>query len=382
MGQMALAPATAPVARAGPAVVGRRTCSRPDDDNGSAQGSDCGSMAPMPQRPAPSARRRPSRSHQGSATARSASARSKRPSGSSGTRGRTRRGPGPLARLLRSPLGFLLGAFVLTVAVGLLVARFLDSAPLRGMAPVPSRIGPAPVTTDMTGFDAARIIDDEVFYDSTTMTAQGVADFIEQTNAGCQTGDDGTLCLAEATFDTEDREVTTACPGGYKGVAAESAAQIISKVATSCDINPQVLLVLIQKEQGLLTASGDSLTARDYEAAAGYDCPDHERCNPQFAGFFAQLYGAATQFQDYRLAPEAYQVVAGVPVQLAYSPDTACGTGELTAANQATAGLYNYTPYQPNATAAYGGNDCTSWGNWNFYGYFRAFFGDPTPSTD
>ena len=65
----------------------------------------------------------------------------------------------------------------------------------------------------------------------------------------------GTLCLAEATFDTEDREVTTACPGGYKGVAAESAAQIISKVATACDINPQVLLVLIQKEQGLPKAA-------------------------------------------------------------------------------------------------------------------------------
>ena len=337
-----------------------RDTSRPDGGNGSAQGSDCGSMAPMPQRPAPSARRRPSRSHQGSATARSASARSKRPSGSSGTRGRTRRGPGPLARLLRSPLGFLLGAFVLTVAVGLLVARFLDSAPLRGMAPVPSRIGPAPVMTDMIGFDAARIIDDEVFYDSTTMTAQGVADFIEQTNAGCQTGDDGTLCLAEATFDTEDREVTTACPGGYKGVAAESAAQIISKVATSCDINPQVLLVLIQKEQGLLTASGETLTARVYEAAAGYACPDGAQCDSKYAGFFRQIYGAAMQFQTYRLNPKAYQVVAGVPVQLAYSPDSACGTAELTVANQATAGLYDYTPYQPNAVAAHGGNDCTS----------------------
>ena len=382
MGQMALAPATAPVARAGPAVVGRRTCSRPDDDNGSAQGSDCGSMAPMPQRPAPSARRRPSRNRQGSAaTTRSASARSKRPTGASGAKGRGRRRPGPLARLLRSPLGFLLGAFVLTVAVGLLVAKVIDSVPLRGSAPVPSQIGPAPVTTDMTGFDAARIIDDEVFYDSTTMTVQQITDFIEQVNAGCQTGDDGTLCLAEATFDTEDREVTTACPGGYKGVGAESAAQIISKVATACDINPQVLLVLIQKEQGLLTASGETLAARVYEAAAGYACPDGTQCDPKYAGFFRQIYGAAMQFQTYRLNPGAYQVVAGVPVQLAYSPDSACGTGELTVANQATAGLYDYTPYQPNAVAAHGGNDCTSWGNWNFYGYFRSFFGDPTPST-
>ena len=338
-------------------------------------------MAPMPQRPLPSARRRPSRSRQSTAATRSASARSKRSSGPSGARGRGRRGPGPLARLLRSPLGFLLGSFVLTVVVGLLMAKLLDSASLRGTGPAPSQNGPAPVTTDMTGFDAARIIDDEVFYDSTAMTVQEITDFIARVNAGCRTGDDGTLCLAEATFDTEDREVTTACPGGYKGVGAESAAQIISKVATACDINPQVLLVLIHKEQGLLTASGETLTARVYEAAAGYACPDGAQCDTTYTGFFQQIYGAATQFQTYRLTPEAYQVVAGVPVQLAYSPDPACGTAELTAANQATAGLYDYTPYQPNAVAAYGGNDCTSWGNWNFYGYFRSFFGDPTPST-
>lgn len=343
-------------------------------------------MAPMPHRSPPSSQRRSSQGRRGSATARSASARRGRSTGASSAGGRTRRRraprSSPLARLLRSPLGFFLGAFALTVVVGLFAAGFIDPAPLRNSATVINQSSPTPVNTDMTGFDAARIIDDDVFYDSTTMTTRDITTFIERVNEGCQTGSDGTRCLAEATFDTEDREATTACPGGYRGASAESAAQVVSKVATACDINPQVLLVLIQKEQGLLTASGDSLTARDYEAAAGYDCPDHERCNPQFAGFFAQLYGAATQFQDYRLAPEAYQVVAGVPVQLAYSPDTACGTGELTAANQATAGLYNYTPYQPNATAAYGGNDCTSWGNWNFYGYFRAFFGDPTPSTD
>ena len=93
------------------------------------------------------------------------------------------------------------------------------------------------------------------------------------------------------------------------------------------------------------------------------------------------MYGAASQFQDYRLNPEAFQVVAGAPVQLAYSPDASCGTGEITVVNQATAGLYDYTPYQPDPAATSGGDACTSWGNWNFYGYFRALFADPTPST-
>ena len=84
---------------------------------------------------------------------------------------------------------------------------------------------------------------------------------------------------------------------------------------------------------------------------------------------------------DSGLIPEDFQVVAGKTTQVAYSPDAACGSSAFTAANQATAGLYAYTPYQPNAAAAAGGDECTSWGNWNFYGYFRRFFGDPTPST-
>ena len=136
---------------------------------------------------------------------------------------------------------------MITVAVGLLADRLIGSTPTQSAAPATTHTEPAPVSTDMTGFDAAHIIDDDVFYDSTTMTTKEVAAFIERVNKGCQDGLDGTHCLAEATFDTQDRETTTACPGGYSGAVAESAAQIISKVATACDVNPQVLLVLIQK---------------------------------------------------------------------------------------------------------------------------------------
>lgn len=266
-----------------------------------------------------------------------------------------------------------------TVLIGFLVSGLLGSGePVAESTPTTA---PKPVSLDMEGFDASHIIDDEVFYDSTAMTQAEVAEFIKTTNAGCQPGRDGTPCLAEAVFDTEDRDPTTFCPGRYTGGTSQSAAEVISGVAAACDVNPQVLLVLIQKEQGLLTATGSRLTARDYEAAAGYSCPDGAECDPQHAGFFRQVYGAASQFQRYRLNPVEYDVVAGQPAQVAYSPEPACGTSELTTANQSTAGLYNYTPYQPNEAAGLGGDDCTSWGNWSFYGYFRTFFGDPTPST-
>ncbi|WP_233188353.1 hemagglutinin [Actinomyces qiguomingii] len=270
-------------------------------------------------------------------------------------------------------------SFLVTLLLGLHVMNTLDTAPASPTPAVYSE--PAAINPDMTGFDAERIIDDEVFYDSTTMTAAEITSFINTVNEDCQTGADGTPCLAEAAFDTEDREATTACPGGYAAARAETAAQIISQVATSCDINPRVLLVLLHKEQGLLTASGASLTARRYEAATGYACPDGQECDAEYAGFFRQVYGAASQFQNYRLDPDGFQVVAGTTTRLAYSPNSMCGDGELTVANQATAGLYNYTPFQANAAAASGGDECTSWGNWNFYGYYRALFGDPTPST-
>ncbi|WP_202616249.1 hypothetical protein [Actinomyces sp. 432] len=324
---------------------------------------------------------------------RAASDRRRAPASARGTRladaaragGRSARTPHPgRTRGRRKPrrigsVGIFLSSFLITLLLGLLVMNALDTPPSPSPPAAPTE--PTPITRDMTGFDAGLIIDDDVFYDSTTMTSAEIAAFITAANEGCQTGADGTPCLADATFDTEDREATTACPGGYTAAKGQTAAEIISQVADSCDINPRVLLVLLHKEQGLLTASGSGLTARRYEAAAGYACPDGQECDSEYAGFFRQVYGAASQFQTYRLDPHRFEVVAGTTTQLAYSPDAQCGTGELTVANQATAGLYNYTPYLANAAAASGGDDCTSWGNWNFYGYYRALFGDPTPST-
>ena len=292
------------------------------------------------------------------------------------------RRPAPRRPILLNPVVVTLVSFVVTVLVCFIVASRMGGGGEADARVVWTEMGPAPVVLDTEGFDPAHLIDDDVFYDSTTMTPAEIAAFIARVNAGCRPGPDGTPCLAEATFTSVDREPTDMCPGGYTGAEEESAAQIVSKVATACDINPQVLLVLIQKEQGLLTASGRNLTARRYEAAAGYACPDASQCDRKWEGFFLQLYGAASQFQRYRLNPGSYDVVAQTPTRIAYSPDQACGGAELTIVNQATAGLYNYTPYQPDDAVKSGGKDeCSSWGNWNFYGYFRTFFDDPTPST-
>ena len=51
----------------------------------------------------------------------------------------------------------------------------------------------------------------------------------------------------------------------------------------------------------------------------------------------------------------------------------------MTIQNTATASLYNYTPYQPNAAAlaAYPGTGdaCSAYGNRNFFYLFRKYFG-------
>ena len=301
-----------------------------------------------------------------------------------GVRRRRGRRGGSVRSFLRSPIGVVLAAFLVTLLVGLLVLRSTGSS-LGGLAlgwgrdaDAGTRSAPAPLVPDASGFNAARIIDDEVFYDSQAMTREEIAAFVTKVNAGCQSGSDGTQCLAAATFSVQARQASTFCPGDIKAASGVSAADVIWEVSQACDINPQVLLVLIHKEQGLLTASGENLSARDYEAAAGYACPDYGACDPQWAGFPSQLYGAASQFHRYRLDPGGYDVVAQQPRRIAYSPDVLCGSGEVTVANQATAGLYNYTPFQPNEAAAHGGDQCTSWGNWNFYGYFKTLFGSPT----
>lgn len=326
-------------------------------------------MTAMP--PPSSPRPRPRRSPRGPGPSRRAHPGGARPAG----RRPARRG----ARgLLRHPLAIVLVAFLVTILIGLLILR------LGGGGAAQSTTGthtePDPVVPDPSGFTAATLIDDEVFYNSQAMTLAEVRDFVSRVNDGCMPGLDGTPCLAQAVFDVEAHEATAYCAKELEQAAGISAAEVIWAVSQACGINPQVLLVLIHKEQGLLTASGEALTARDYEAAAGYACPDGTECDPQWAGFPNQLYGAASQFQRYRQEPGEYDVVAQVPTRVAYAPQAQCGGSELTVTNQATAGLYNYTPFQPNEAAAEGGDACTAWGNWNFYGYFQTFFGDPAPS--
>lgn len=235
--------------------------------------------------------------------------------------------------------------------------------------------------TSLAGFNAGNIISDAVFTNKSTMTEAQIQSFFNSKVSKCVVGkdEDGKpyVCLKDFKITSVNRVADAYCDG-YTGAANESAARIIYRVAQSCDINPQVLIVMLQKEQGLVTHVWPS--AWRYNIALGQGCPDTAPCDPGYIGFFHQIYGAARQMQMYMEGRWFNWYAPGNTWQIQYHPDRArCGTGAVYVANKATSALYYYTPYQPNAAALranYGeGDACSSYGNRNFYNYFTDWFG-------
>jgi uncharacterized protein with LGFP repeats len=260
---------------------------------------------------------------------------------------------------------------------------FLALCAVAAVLSVSAEIRPASpaleLAADTSQFDPGNIISDSMFFDDNALTYQQVESFIAAKGANCRPAADGTPCLKDFRQDTFTRYADGICRQTYYGAARETAAAIIWRVAQVCDISPKVLLVLLQKEQALITASGSGLTPRRYQIAAGMGCPDTAACDTQYYGFYNQVYSAARQYQRYATYPTRYSYRAGVNNTIYWSPNTACGTSVVFIRNQATAGLYNYTPYRPNAaalSAGYGlGNSCSAYGNRNFWLYFTDWFG-------
>ena len=175
--------------------------------------------------------------------------------------------------------------------------------------------------------------------------------------------DGHTVCLAEENMN------------------GESAAHIIWQAAQDYRINPKVLIVLLQKETGMIT---DPIpNSWDYQRAAGYGCPDTAACSEKYYGFKNQIRNAAELFRIVMDGNSSYYPIGNNNVR--YSPDPACGSSVVYIQNLATSALYRYTPYQPNAgalAAGYGLAPCGAYGNRNFYAYFEDWFGGVTYSND
>ncbi|HEY4991680.1 MAG TPA: NlpC/P60 family protein, partial [Nakamurella sp.] len=258
-----------------------------------------------------------------------------------------------------------------------LTGRLIDAVSLH-QDDVTCTPAPAVQATTGSGFDPGNIISDAVFYDTAAMTVDQIRAFLRAEGEGCT----GPYCLKNLTVTTAGQAADRYC-AAYQGGVNGDAATVIAKVSTACGINPQVMLVTLQKESALLDRTDP--TAATYDAAWGWHCPDtgpggSANCDPAYAGFFNQAYGMAKQWSRYRLDPQNYNYHAGQTVDILWNVvESGCGSAPVSIQNTATASLYNYTPYQPNAAALAGypgvGDACSTYGNRNFFYLFRKYFG-------
>lgn len=139
-----------------------------------------------------------------------------------------------------------------------------------------------------------------------------------------------------------------------------TAAEIIARAATAAKINPQVLLVLLQKEQSLIEATAPTLNALDW--ALGYGvCDSCSKTDPllrKYRGFTSQMYGAANRLREYLDHPERFSwIKRGKPV--------AISGATIIPYTNATRAMYLYTPHLAGARS--------------FWNIWTRYFGKPYP---
>lgn len=165
-------------------------------------------------------------------------------------------------------------------------------------------------------FNPNFIIDDANLLDSRTMSEESIQRFLKAKG--------GVLWNYKA-IDVD---------GGEK-----SAAAIIAGAANRNGINPQFLIVLLQKEQSLIENPNPSQI--DFDWATGFAvCDSCSKDDPgllPFRGFANQINRAAARQRYYLDHPYEFRVRVGEPILI---------DGELvTPVTRATANLYIYTPH-------------------------------------
>ena len=232
----------------------------------------------------------------------------------------------------------------------------------------------------LSGWKAGNIISDGVMTNKKTMTASKIQTFLNSKVPKCDTNGieqseygGGTRAQYGQKYHNQS---TFTCLRDYRE-NGKSAAQIIYDTAQKYSINPQVLLVVLQKEQGLVT---DEWPVNiQYKTATGYGCPDTAPCDSEYFGLTNQLDWTGKMFRAIlNNSPNWYTPYELGRNYVQYSPDSSCGGSTITIENRSTQALYNYTPYQPNKgslDAGLGSASCGAYGNRNFYIYFNNWFG-------
>lgn len=264
-------------------------------------------------------------------------------------------------------------------------------------------VAPAASAISASQWQAGRIIDDAIFTNKNDMSVGQIQQFLNSKVPSCDT--QGTklyngqtraaygaahgnpipfTCLKDYYEVPKTAPGSTIPASNYGGQpipgGAQSAAQLIWNAAQSYNISPKVLLITLQKEQGLVT--DDWPLKKQYTYAMGAHCPDSTGCDQNYSGFSFQMMLSAQMFRGYLDNMQESWWPYRRPFQnntIAYNPVGSCGSSSVYIASKATAALYTYTPYQPNQAAlnaGYGSGDaCSAYGNRNFWLYFNDWFG-------
>ncbi len=207
--------------------------------------------------------------------------------------------------------------------VGLVVLLLLVIAAAAGAASRPAAAagcggpGAAGCAAGDGGWDAGNIISDAVFYDAAAMSVTAIQAFLDRVGSACV----AVGCLRSASYAWAPVSMPWCTPlaGGSGGFAV-----LLAAMTTVCGLNPQVVLVMIQKEsQGLTRPPGAALT--------GFGCPDtgpggSANCNAGSAGVWAQTWGLVQAFARLRADPARINYPVGQTSQILWNvAETGCG---------------------------------------------------------
>lgn len=229
---------------------------------------------------------------------------------------------------------------------------------------------PAP---SASAFNPGNVISDAVFYNPNAMTEAQIKAFIESVGSSC-TSSGSSKCLKDMTFSTAKLNPIRVKSGGCSALNLTGNQRpwtIIDKAAKACGLNPQVILVTIQKEQsGLTQPKTDAVWAK----AMGAGCPDNSGCDAAQAGFTKQIYYGAEKLATYKINATWEQYILafqnGQSVTVQNNAGTACGSQTFRLQNYATASLYMYTPYVGNSSSS----SCATIGQKMFWDLMQRYF--------
>ena len=116
--------------------------------------------------------------------------------------------------------------------------------------------------TASAAFNANRLIDDGIFNNVSSMSAAQIDTFLNARNS----------CISTNSGFSAPDPTGYSPSGGYQYGGNVSAGTIIAHAAQAYELNPQVLITTLQKEQSLITST--TCSTNTIAKAVGYACPD------------------------------------------------------------------------------------------------------------